>query len=123
VGAGDAAQTISQEISRRPSLGYELVGYADDDPRKLSQAVHGVAVLGNTWDITELVTGKGSRILVTGAAGSIGSELCRQTAELDPALLIMPDIGENLLGLHQSFGPGCAGVHHQDDPVHLRGQE
>ncbi len=56
VGAGDAAQTISQEISRRPSLGYELVGYADDDPRKLGQTVHGVAVLGNTWDITELVT-------------------------------------------------------------------
>lgn len=175
VGAGDAAQTISREISGRPSLGYELVGYADDDPRKLHQAVHGVAVLGTTRDISELagehrldeviiaipsasselmrqivaqcqaagvqyrtlpalrqiIGGNvtfsrirqvevedllhrepyrpdlnglasyigGSQVLVTGAAGSIGSELCRQIAELGPARLIMFDIGEN--GLYE----------------------
>jgi FlaA1/EpsC-like NDP-sugar epimerase len=175
VGAGDAAQIISRELSRRSSLGYQLVGYADDDSRKLWQTVHGVTVLGTTQDIPDLVSRhrvdeiiiaipsasaesmrrivsqcqraqvkfrtlpalreiidgqmtfsrirevevedllrrepyqpdlngiasyiEGSRILVTGAAGSIGSELCRQIAALDPALLIMFDIGEN--GLHE----------------------
>jgi FlaA1/EpsC-like NDP-sugar epimerase len=175
VGAGDAAEIITREIGNRPSLGYQLVGYADDDSRKLGQTVHGVTVLGTTEDIPDLVSKhnvneiiiaipsapgqsmrrivdqceralvkfktlpalheiidgemtfsrirevevedllrrepyrpdlngigsylEGSRVLVTGAAGSIGSELCRQIATFDPAQLIMFDISEN--GLHE----------------------
>lgn len=37
----------------------------------------------------------GSKILITGAGGSIGSELCRQIARTDPALMILLGHGEN----------------------------
>ena len=40
---------------------------------------------------------RGRRILVTGAAGSIGSEACRQIAAHGPASLVLADIDENNL--------------------------
>lgn len=46
----------------------------------------------------------GETVLITGAGGSIGSELCRQIARLDPARLVLVGHGENsIFAIHQEM--------------------
>ncbi len=52
--------------------------------------------------ISRFLTGK--RILVTGAGGSIGSEICRQVAKLSPSGLLLLGKGENsIYEIHQEL--------------------
>ncbi|MFH1476670.1 MAG: nucleoside-diphosphate sugar epimerase/dehydratase [Verrucomicrobiota bacterium] len=51
----------------------------------------------NARDVEKMLSGK--RVLVTGAGGSIGSELCRQMARWSPGRLILLGHGENSIFL------------------------
>lgn len=177
-GAGDAGHTLLREIRANRGLGYEVLGFLDDDPRKWRAAIMGVPILGSGRKaasvvddlrkrrieineiviampsasgraiqealancrgagvecktipgVGELLSGKvltaqirrlsvadllgrqpvrldegpirssiaGRSILVTGAAGSIGSELCQQLARFGPARVIALDQAESEL--------------------------
>ncbi len=171
VGAGRAGEMLLREMKQNASIGYDSVGFLDDDRTKKGMRIHGVPVLGKIDDLVGIVdkkraeeaviaipslTGKemrhiiglcdvagitcktvpaisdilngsvhvnqireiriedllgrehielneeqirqyltGKRVLVTGAAGSIGSELCRQIMKMGPELLILYERVEN----------------------------
>jgi FlaA1/EpsC-like NDP-sugar epimerase len=173
VGAGDAGEKILREILENASLRYRVVGFIDDDERKIGKQIHGVPILGRSEDlktiaqrvqaeelliavpsataeemrgllarceesglrfktvpgIGELIGGRVSvkairevayrdllgretvrleenriksyldntAVLVTGAGGSIGSELCRQICRFRPDRLIMFERAESPL--------------------------
>ncbi len=172
-GTGKAGVTLLAEIRHNSSLPYHVVGFIDDDPRKMELVVHGVKILGNGEKLAATVrqyrvdtvligipsasgeqmtrilrccqdtgvsyktvpglgeiiqannlskqirdvavedllgrnparlnekeiSGKleGKVILVTGAGGSIGSELCRQIARFRPETIVGYEISENAL--------------------------
>ena len=54
---------------------------------------------------------RGKRVMVTGAGGSIGSELCRQIAVFEPSQLIMLEVNEfAIYGLEQEFNENYPGI-------------
>ncbi len=171
VGAGNAGVSLVQEMQRNPQLGFYPVAYIDDDPQKLNVHIRGIPVVGDRFQIPEVVqslqiqkviiamptvagqvireivdicntTGvqtstlpgiheilngrvrvdsirdvriedllrresvqteiekvaqfiAGKKIAITGAGGSIGSELCRQIFQYHPAEMILIGHGEN----------------------------
>lgn len=170
LGAGDAGESLLREIVGNPKLDILPVGFLDDSPRKMGQALHGYKVLGsldrmkimvdrfgvkrifiampsatakemrrvvklcdetgvpyktlpglgnlidgsvsikNLRDVNyEDLLGRpsvylddesiskylsGKIILVTGAGGSIGSEICRQIIKYEPKRLVLLDHSE-----------------------------
>jgi FlaA1/EpsC-like NDP-sugar epimerase len=171
VGAGDTGKLVAKELIANPRLGFEPIGFVDDDPAKQNHMLLELPIMGTLAAIKglveqhsiseliiampsaggdvvrkvvragldcgiptltvpslpELISAKtsgaslreveiqdllrrepvqtdlaavaelatGETVLITGAGGSIGSELCRQIARLAPARLILVGHGEN----------------------------
>lgn len=76
-----------QELATEPSAGPDTTAGTELGPDD-------VAAIGSYL--------RGARVLVTGAGGTIGSELCRQISKYDPAELILVDRDEPSLQATQS---------------------
>ena len=178
IGAGDTGQTILRQTLQKSNTPINIVGFLDDDQKKIGRRLHDVPVIDSVSglsnlnidfdeiyicvpsanreqmriiideckkvnkkfktlpSIAQVIEGKisisqfrevsildllgreeisldkrsinkfikGKRVLVTGAGGSIGSELVRQCIKFDPSVLIMMDISElNLFEIDREF--------------------
>lgn len=57
VGAGEVGRTVMRNVVAQPSLGYQVVGFVDDDPEKGGTSLGRFKGLGNTANIPGLVKG------------------------------------------------------------------
>lgn len=98
----DAAESAGLTVSVTPSFSNLLSGEesaADVRDISIEDLIGRHPVDTNVELIAGYVTGR--RVLVTGAGGSIGSELCRQLAKFGPSELIMLDRDETGLQMAQ----------------------
>ena len=91
----DSVQEAGVQVNVVPSLMSLLEGGTDIPIREVSfeDLLRRDPVQLDTDKISEMLAGK--RILVTGAGGSIGSELCRQILKFGPKQLLLLGRGEN----------------------------
>jgi len=54
VGAGHTGERLVLEIERKEELGYTVVGFVDDDPRKQGGRIQGIKVLGTIEQIPDI---------------------------------------------------------------------
>jgi exopolysaccharide biosynthesis polyprenyl glycosylphosphotransferase len=55
VGAGETGRQVRGRLVDHPEVGYDLVGFVDDDPALPGQTADGQPVLGGTADLRELI--------------------------------------------------------------------
>ncbi len=55
VGAGVSGREIAAKLNAHRELGFEVIGYLDDDPNKLGKTVEGAPVIGNTRQVQEVL--------------------------------------------------------------------
>lgn len=105
VGAGDAGEKIYREINRHVELGYRVVGFVDDDARKINSHLHGIRVLGKVDKLPEIIKKKNIDTVVV-AIPSAGRKIIQRVYDLVSPLkietLVIPGIYE-LIGKKISF--------------------
>jgi len=57
IGAGDGGEIALREIKNSPTLNYRVVGFIDDDEKKIGCKIHDIPVLGKCRDLENLVQG------------------------------------------------------------------
>ncbi|MGE0131135.1 MAG: polysaccharide biosynthesis protein [Blastocatellales bacterium] len=94
----DLCETVEVPVKIVPAL-YEILGnhvtVSSVRPVEIEDLLGRDAIDVEAWLESSQGSYHGKRVLITGAGGSIGRELCRQIATLDPASIILLDKDEN----------------------------
>jgi len=94
----DLCEAAEVPVKIIPAL-YEILGnhvtVSSVRPVEIEDLLGRDAIDVEAWLEASQSSYQGKRVLITGAGGSIGRELCRQIATLDPASIILLDKDEN----------------------------
>ncbi len=81
-GAEDAGELALRWILRNPSLGYQPVGFLDNDPLKLGRRIHGVSVLGGCELIEEIAARKQAAGIIITSPGMLSDPLTQDMIDV-----------------------------------------
>ena len=101
IGAGSAGALVVRELSKRPELKKRVVGIIDDDKQKLGTYIDGIRILGNRYDIKQIVYEKDVEEVVIAIANlekKTLKELINECKELKVQVKIMPGLNEMIDG-------------------------
>jgi len=59
IGAGEVGRTVMRTLVAHPELGYQIVGFADDDPQKGQTDIGRFRALGSTDNLADLIEREG----------------------------------------------------------------
>ena len=99
VGAGDSGATIVKEMQRNPKLGFTPVGFIDDDSSKWGLEISGLTVLGNRFQIPEIVASRNVRQVVIAmptASGKVVREIVDMCQAIGVRTVTLPGLNEIL---------------------------
>jgi len=97
IGAGDAGAMLAREIEQNDAAEVKIIGFVDDDVKKINSRLAGVSVLGGTEDIPDLVEKYHIELIIVAIPSADGDEvrritdICRRTS---CTVRIMPGLYE-----------------------------
>ena len=100
-GAGEAGLTLLRELHQNPSLPYDVVGFVDDNPQKVSLVIHGAKVLGAGETLTSVVAKHGVHtvlVAIPSASGMQMTQILRRCQEAGVLHKTVPSLGEIING-------------------------
>lgn len=75
IGAGDAAEMIIREMHKHPELNKHITGLIDDDPEKRGLEIHGIEVIGNRYDIPDVISNNNIDEVIIAIPSAPGSDI------------------------------------------------
>jgi FlaA1/EpsC-like NDP-sugar epimerase len=100
-GAGDAGVALLRDIRQDSRLAYNVLGFVDDDHRKLGLVLQGVKVLGEGASLAEVVSKRQVDtvlIAVPSASGVQMTQILRRCQQSGASYKTVPSLGEMIEG-------------------------
>ena len=110
IGAGDAGAMLVREIEQNDSATVRVVGFADDDAKKIGNRLAGFPVLGSVSQVPQMVEAQNVQQIIIATPSATGdeirriTEICRRTpckVKIMPGLYEMMESGKRDMGLRQ----------------------
>jgi len=101
VGAGDAGEKILREIKTNREINYDVVGFLDDDPKKIGKTIHGVKILGPISSLPTVVVEKRVQeilVAIPSASPSLLRNIVSMASKLRVPVKTLPGIWELIDG-------------------------